>query len=75
MNPPSHWREDTLVRKRLVKSNNKWLFGVAGGLADYFGFPPTLIRVAFIIATFFSILGLVIYFILAVWMPKPPPTD
>ena len=63
------------MRKRLVKSGNKWLFGVASGLAEYIGIPPMIVRVAFVAATFFSMLGLVAYFILVVWMPKPPPTD
>ena len=51
------------------------LVGVASGLAEYFGVPPIVVRAAFVIATFLSILGLVAYFILAVWMPKPHATD
>ncbi|HIM71920.1 MAG TPA: PspC domain-containing protein [Alphaproteobacteria bacterium] len=64
-----------MIRKRLVKSRKKWLFGVASGLADYFGLPPIVVRAAFVIAPFFSILGLVAYFVLVVWMPKAPTTD
>ena len=63
------------MKRTLVKSRKKWLFGVASGLAEYFGIPPMVVRVAFVAATFLSILGLVAYFILVVWMPKPPPTD
>ena len=44
-------------------------------MAEYFGVPPVAVRAAFVIATFLSILGLVAYFILAVWMPKPHATD
>ena len=51
------------------------VFGVACRLAEYFGVPPIVVRAAFVIATFLSILGLVAYFILAVWMPKPHATD
>ena len=51
------------------------VFGVARGLAEYFGVPPIVVRAAFGIATFLSILGLVAYFILAVWMPKWHATD
>ena len=50
------------------------VFGGARGLAEYFGVPPIVVRAAFVIATFLSILGLVDYFILAVWMPKPYAT-
>ena len=63
------------MKRRLIKSRKKWLFSVASGLAEYFGLPPLVVRAAFVAATFFSILGLVAYFILVVWMPKPPPTD
>ena len=65
----------TPVRRRLIKGRKKWLFGVASGLAEYFGLPLIVVRAAFVTATFFSILGLVAYFILVIWMPKPPSTD
>jgi len=60
------------VKKRFVKSRKKWIFGVAGGLAEYFGVSPTLVRMAFVVGAAFSTLGLVAYIILVVWMPKPP---
>ena len=61
-----------MVKRRLAKSRRKWLFGVAGGLAEYFGVSPMLVRAAFVVGTPFSILGVVAYAILFVWMPKPP---
>ena len=63
------------MRKRLAKSKKRWVLGVAGGLGEYFGIHPALFRAAFVVATLFSILGLVAYFILAVWMPKAPEGD
>ncbi|HIN25549.1 MAG: hypothetical protein COA56_06550 [Dehalococcoidia bacterium] len=60
------------MKKRFVKSRKKWIFGVAGGLAEYFGVSPTLVRMAFAVGAAFSTLGLVAYIILVVWMPKPP---
>ena len=51
------------------------VFGVASGLAEYFGVPPIVVQAAFVIATFLSILGLIAYFILGVWMPKRRATD
>ena len=56
---------------RLRKSpNDKMLFGVAGGLADYFDIDPTIVRVAFVISCLFGGLGLLMYLALAVIMPS-----
>ena len=60
------------MKRRFAKSKKKWVFGVAGGLAEYFGVSPTLVRMAFVVGAAFSTLGLVAYVILVVWMPKPP---
>ena len=62
-------------KRRFVKSRKKWIFGVAGGLAEYLGVSPMLVRVVFVLAAAASTLGLVAYVILFVWMPKPPPED
>lgn len=43
------------TKRRLVKSKtNKKLAGVCGGLGEYFGVDPTLIRIGFVIATIFG---------------------
>ena len=59
-------------RGRLQKSPNKKVAGVAGGIADYFGIDPTLVRIAFVIGTIASqgtfLLG---YIILSFVMPAP----
>ena len=60
------------MKRRLAKTRKKWIFGVAGGLAEYFGVSPMLVRMAFVVAAAFSTLGLVSYVILVIWMPKPP---
>ena len=60
------------MKRRLAKTRKKWVFGVAGGLAEYFGVSPMLVRMAFVVAAAFSTLGLVAYVILVIWMPKPP---
>ena len=39
------------MAKRLVKSTDKKLFGVAGGLAEYFNIDPTIVRVGFVVAS------------------------
>ena len=60
-----------VMKKRLTKSKNKKLFGVAGGLAEYFGVDPLLMRaLIFIFALGFGVVA-VGYIILVIWMPKP----
>jgi len=45
--------------------------GVCGGLAEYFDLDPTLVRVVYLIATFFTgvVPGIVLYVILALVVP------
>ncbi len=59
------------MAKRLIKSANKKLFGVAGGLAEYFDIDPTIVRVGFVVACIACfLLGLVAYVALAIIMPS-----
>ena len=61
----------TSTRRRLVKSRtNKKLAGVCGGLGEYFGVDPTLIRIGFVIATIFGggFPAIPLYIILAIIM-------
>ncbi len=60
-------------KKRLVKSRNKKISGVAGGIAEYFSIDPTLVRIAFVIGLIASGGPPVIlaYIILAVVIPDP----
>lgn len=47
------------------------VLGVCGGLAEYFDLDPTLTRVLYLVATFFSGVfpGIVLYFVLALVIP------
>lgn len=58
--------------KRLHRSTNEsMLFGVAGGMAEYFDVDPTLVRIAWVVLTFASAgIALIAYLILAIIMPK-----
>lgn len=59
------------MARRLRKSNrNRMIFGVAGGLADYFGYDPMIIRAAFIVLGLFNGIGVFVYLILALIMPR-----
>jgi phage shock protein PspC (stress-responsive transcriptional regulator) len=58
--------------KRLTKSStDKMISGVCGGIAEYFGVDPTLVRIGYLIFTFVgSGSPILLYFILAVIMPE-----
>ena len=50
--------------------DDKMIFGVSSGLADYFGIDPVLVRVGFVVATFVTGGAIIlIYLLLAVLMP------
>lgn len=60
------------MQKKLVKSStNKTLTGVLGGLGEYFGFDPTIVRVAYVLLTFFTCFsGIIVYIVLCLIIPK-----
>lgn len=67
---PSKKTSSRLLRSR----TDKKLFGVCGGIAEYLNLDPTLVRVAFVIATLMSFGPLVLaYLALAFVIPKEPP--
>ncbi len=51
--------------KKLYKSRDKKICGVCGGVAEYFGIDPTIVRLIWAIASFFWGTGILIYLILA----------
>lgn len=59
-----------MTGKRLVKSKNKVIAGVCGGLAEYFGLDYTIARLIYVLLTIFTIFsGVIIYIILWIIMP------
>ena len=57
--------------KKLTKSNtNRVLAGVCGGIAEYFGCDPTIIRLLFIALSIFVGSGLLLYILAAIIMPS-----
>lgn len=61
--------------RKLRKSRDRKIAGVAGGLANYFGVDPTLVRIAFVVATVFGggFPAIPLYIILSLAMAKPEP--
>ena len=63
--------------KKLLRSSNRILGGVCGGIAEYFDVDPTVIRVAYALLSFFSAAfpGIVLYIILLVLIPDTQHID
>lgn len=62
-----------MENKQLRRSvTNKVFFGVCGGIGEYFGIDPTLVRLAFILLAAVYGGGLLAYIIAALVIPKPP---
>lgn len=64
-----------IARKRLVRPRQgRKIAGVCAGLAEYFDLDVTLVRVLWLVVTFFSALvpGLVAYFVAWIVMPEEP---
>ena len=58
------------MAKKLYKSNkNKMLFGVCGGLAEYFNIDATIMRIIFVLLGLLSGSGIILYLIAALIMP------
>ena len=55
------------MNKKLVKSDSeKLICGVCGGIAEYFGIDPTLVRLLFVL---FGLMGFgVVFYIIAVFL-------
>ena len=58
------------MEKRLQRSRtDKMVGGVCGGLAEYFGIDPTVVRVLWVVITLLGGAGLLLYVILWIIMP------
>jgi len=61
------------MNKRLTRSaTDKMLCGVCGGIAEYLDVDPTIIRVAYVVMSLFSVAfpGLILYIVLALIIPQ-----
>jgi len=60
--------KDKLYRSR----KDRFIGGVAGGLAEYMNIDQVLVRVAFVLIIFFNGFGLLLYIILWIIVPEAP---
>ena len=59
---------------KLTKSKkSSMLFGICGGIAEWLDWDPTIVRVAYVLASIFSVAfpGILIYIMLIFIMPDP----
>jgi phage shock protein C len=65
-----------MSEKKLMRSNDRMIAGVAGGLADYFNTDPTLVRLLFVLLTVLGAgwFGIITYIVLWIVMPEPLDT-
>ncbi len=61
------------MEKRLYKiDEGKMVDGVCGGIAQYFGIDPTLVRLAWVVFSAMGFSGVVAYIICAIIIPREP---
>lgn len=71
----SETKFETSVDSLHRSETNKIIAGVAGGLGEYFGIDPTIIRIIFIIISIFGGSGILLYLILWLIIPKESDTN
>lgn len=64
------------LNKKIYKSDSDvFLLGICAGIAEYFEIDPTLVRIIFILLTFFGGTGVLIYIIMAFIIPSKGGTQ
>lgn len=65
-----------MAEAKLMRSQeDRYFAGVCGGIAAYLGVDSVFVRLAFVLLTFASGMGVLLYLILLVLMPKDNSTD
>ncbi len=61
------------MRKRLYKSeDNRVICGVCGGVGEYLGIDPTIVRLIWALLIIFAGFGFWVYIIAAIIIPRQP---
>jgi len=65
------------MSKKLTRSSNQMIAGVCAGIAEYFGWNVTLVRVIYVLLSIFSagFPGTMVYIILWIVMPRAEKFD
>lgn len=60
-----------MENRRLTRSNDRMIAGVCNGIAEYFGWDITLVRILYVLATVCTAFsGTIVYLILWIVMPE-----
>jgi phage shock protein C len=61
------------MMKKLYRSRRESMIsGVCGGLGQYLGIDPTIIRIFFVLLAFYHMLGVWVYLVMALLLPTAP---
>ena len=60
------------MNKKLYRSNDRKLFGVCGGIAEYFGWDPTAVRIIWAIFSLSGGVGIMAYILGVLLMDNRP---
>ena len=60
------------TKKKLIRSKDRILAGVCGGLAEYLGIDATIVRIGYVLISILSAAfpGIIVYLILLLIMPN-----
>ena len=59
------------MMKQICKSNtNRKIAGVCGGIGEYFGIDPTIVRLGFVLLSLMVGGGLLVYILAAIILPE-----
>jgi phage shock protein C len=63
-----------MARPLRLSRRNRKIAGVCGGIAEWLGWDPTLVRILYVVVSFVSVAfpGILAYLVLWVIMPKAP---
>ena len=59
--------------KKLRRSNKeRMIAGVCGGIAEYFGFDPTIVRIVYVLVSVISVAfpGILVYLVMWIIVPR-----
>ena len=61
-----------MEEKRLTRSQDQWIAGICGGIAQYFGWDKDLTRIIWLLLTLFTagFPGIIAYIVLLILLPK-----
>jgi len=61
------------MNKLYRSQKSSMIAGVCGGLGNYLGIDPTIIRLIFVFLAFYHFLGVWVYLVMVILLPQAPP--